>query len=226
MIITITSTFDKRMSNYYFEYQKLKVADFTGCLYTFPVFIFSFTTQINLLQCFQELEKPTLRRMHKVLAKQHFVCFTIYMFIGIFGYLSFPTDDGGASASFIQRYNPIENFPILVVDHLSQIRPSCCSSSSFSLHSPSTLCRPRSPSSFCCAVAARSSHLYGYTCCSLLVSESLNAGLHVAVTFCACVCIIKQINMDKIIGYFSAATSTFVGLSDRRLLTYFRLGSS
>ena len=115
MIVTISSTFDKRMSNYFFEYEKLKLANWAGCLYTFPVFIFSFTTQINLLQCFQELEKPTLRRMHKVLAKQHFICFTIYMFIGIFGYLSFPTDDGGASASFIQRYNPIENFAILIV---------------------------------------------------------------------------------------------------------------
>jgi amino acid permease len=115
MIITIASTFDKTMSNYYFEYDKLKIVTWSGCLYTFPVFIFSFTTQINLLQCFQELEHPTLRRMHKVLAKQHFVCFSIYMFIGIFGYLSFPTDDGGASASFIQRYNPIDHFPILIV---------------------------------------------------------------------------------------------------------------
>ena len=83
-------------------------------MFSFPVFIFSFTTQINLLQCFEELEKPTLRRMHKVLAKQHFICFSIYLFIGVFGYLSFPIDDPNAN-SYIVRYNAVEHLPVLIV---------------------------------------------------------------------------------------------------------------
>ena len=114
MVITVLSTFNDEMSNYYKEYSSLKVFDITGCFATFPVFIFSFTTQINLLQCFEELEKPTLRRMHKVLAKQHFICFTIYLFIGCFGYLSFPIEDE-SSDSYIQRYNPISHFEIMIV---------------------------------------------------------------------------------------------------------------
>jgi amino acid permease len=119
MVVTIVSTFNPDMSNYFLEFDKIKVFELSGALTAFPVFIFSFTTQINLLQCFEELEKPTLRRMHKVLAKQHFVCFTIYLFIGVFGYLSFPLDDPNAN-SFIQRYDPIKHFFVLVVDSAEQ----------------------------------------------------------------------------------------------------------
>ena len=114
MVVTITSTFNHKMSNYYDEFDKIKIVSVGGIMYTFPVFIFSFTTQINLLQCFEELEKATLRRMHKVLAKQHFICFSIYLFIGVFGYLSFPSDDPDVN-SYVERYKPIEHTEILVV---------------------------------------------------------------------------------------------------------------
>ena len=85
-----------------------------GTMDTLPTFIFSFTTQINLLQCFEELEIPTLRRMHKVLAKQHFICFSIYLFIGVFGYLSFPLDDKSFD-DYLQRYDPKTQYAVLVV---------------------------------------------------------------------------------------------------------------
>ena len=114
MVVTIMSTFNPTRSNYYNDFRRVILVDWKGCMFSFPVFIFSFTTQINLLQCFEELEKPTLRRMHKVLAKQHFLCFSLYLFIGVFGYLSFPIDDGIMS-SYIQRYNPIAHMEILVV---------------------------------------------------------------------------------------------------------------
>ena len=53
--------------------------------------------------------------MHKVLAKQHFICFSIYLFIGVFGYLSFPVEDPNAN-SYIQRYDAIQHLPVLIVD--------------------------------------------------------------------------------------------------------------
>ena len=54
--------------------------------------------------------------MHKVLAKQHFICFSIYLFIGVFGYLSFPSDDPNAN-SYVERYKPIDHTEILVVGY-------------------------------------------------------------------------------------------------------------
>jgi hypothetical protein len=42
------------------------------------------------------------------------------------------------------------------------------------------------------------------------IRTPLSPVMHVAVTAMACYCIIKKINMDKIIGYFSSVTSTFV----------------
>lgn len=114
MVLTIMYCFNPNISYYYSEFEHIKSFDFFGCLTTFPVFIFSFTTQINLLQCFSELEIPTLRRMHKVLAKQHFVCFSIYLFIGIFGYLSFPMEDDSFS-TYILRFDAVRNTPVLIV---------------------------------------------------------------------------------------------------------------
>ena len=114
MIVTIVDTFNPNKSAYFRDFSRLSVVNWSGCLFTFPIAIFSFTTQINLLQCFEELERPSLRRMHKVLAKQHFICFTIYLFIGVFGYLSFPVEEPD-SPSYIQRYDPSTHIEILVV---------------------------------------------------------------------------------------------------------------
>jgi len=194
MVVTIVSTFNINMSNYFDEFNDLKLATPIGCMYTFPVFIFSFTTQINLLQCFEELEVPTLRRMHKVLAKQHFICFSIYLFIGLFGYLSFPLDDGFAN-SYLERYQPVNHLPVLVavlllilVIYVAQPFNSlpCKESFEYFLFGSG---KAQSPTWL---------HL------------TISIGMHAAVTFCACLCIINHINMDKILGYFSAASSTFV----------------
>lgn len=114
MVITVVDTFNGDKSDYYKYFDRLSVFNLKGCMFTFPIFIFSFTTQINLLQCFQELERPSLRRMHKVLAKQHFLCFTIFLFIGVFGYLSFPIEDPDSSF-YIQRFDPIKHNEVLIV---------------------------------------------------------------------------------------------------------------
>ena len=123
MIITVVDTFNGDKSDYYKYFDRLSLFNLKGCMFTFPIFIFSFTTQINLLQCYQELEKPSLRRMHKVLAKQHFLCFTIFLFIGVFGYLSFPIEDPDSSF-YIQRFDPVKNNEVLIVYRISDLGSS------------------------------------------------------------------------------------------------------
>lgn len=194
MIVTIRYTFDPTVSNYFAEFDQIKAFEPWGCLTTFPVFIFSFTTQINLLQCFEELDIPTIRRMHKVLAKQHFICFSIYLFIGIFGYLSFPIDDPTAN-SYIQRYDAINNIPVLVAVILLILVIYVAQPFN------SLPCR-ESLEYFLCGSNREPSNA--------LAHYSLAIFMHIVVTVCACLCIIHKINMETIITYFSTASSTFV----------------
>lgn len=63
-----------------------------GTFSTFPLFIFSFTCQQNVLNAFQELNAANPRRMKKVITRQLFLCSVLYCFVGIFGYLTFPDD--------------------------------------------------------------------------------------------------------------------------------------
>ena len=114
LVVTVMGAFSAEKAEYFRDFDHLSIVKWRGVSFTMPIFIFSFMTQINLLQCFEELEKPSLRRMHKVLAKQHFICFSIYLTIGVFGYLSFPKSDDSFS-SYLQRYDPVAHTDILVV---------------------------------------------------------------------------------------------------------------
>ena len=121
MVVTIVYCFDPTSSRYYEDYDSLVAYIPSGCFTTFPVFVFSFTCQMNILQCYEELEIPTLRRMHKVIAKQHFICFAIFLFCGVFGYLSFPIDD--PSINYLVRYDAVRHVTVLIVE-VSSSRPS------------------------------------------------------------------------------------------------------
>ena len=114
LVVTVLGTFNPEKGQYYRDFENLELVKWTGVTFTMPIFIFSFMTQLNLLQCFAELDRPSLRRMHKVLAKQHFICFSIYLIIGVFGYLSFPKEDP-TSSFYLQRYDPIAHTDVLVV---------------------------------------------------------------------------------------------------------------
>ena len=114
MVVTVIATFNESKGEYFKDYDSLSIVKWSGVTFTFPIFVFSFLTQINLLQCFEELEKPSLRRMHKVLAKQHFICFTIFLITGVFGYLSFPKEDK-ITSFYLQRYDPVAHTDILIV---------------------------------------------------------------------------------------------------------------
>jgi len=194
MVVTIRYTFEPTVSHYFADFDHIKAFEPLGCLTTFPVFIFSFTTQINLLQCFEELEIPTIRRMHKVLAKQHFICFSIYLFIGVFGYLSFPIDDPSYN-SYIVRYDAIRNIPVLIAVVLLILVIYVAQPFN------SLPCRESLEYFLCGSNKEPSGDLAHY---------SMAVVMHVVVTACACLCIVNKINMDSIITYFSTASSTFV----------------
>ena len=201
LVVTVLGTFNPEKGQYYRDFENLELVKWTGVTFTMPIFIFSFMTQLNLLQCFAELDRPSLRRMHKVLAKQHFICFSIYLFIGVFGYLSFPVDDPSAN-SYIIRYDAVRHVSVFIVGLADQAVILMIVVIYVAQPFNSLPCRES----------------FEYVLCGSNHGPLPNKthyfsaiAMHAFTTLCACFCIIRQINMDTIIGYFSTASSTFVG---------------
>ena len=74
---------------------------------TFPamaIFIFAFTCQINIPPLYEELQRRSKRRMAAVSRRCMFICVLCYAFIGVAGYVDFPTSQYG---------NILKNYPIL-----------------------------------------------------------------------------------------------------------------
>ena len=88
---------------------------FDGVFTTFPLLIFSYTCQQNVLQAFEELDTPNPRRMKKVVTRQIFLCSCLYIFVGTFGYLTFPLNDSSIQGNLLIHYGVIDHLPILIV---------------------------------------------------------------------------------------------------------------
>ena len=72
--------------------EKIIFFEFSGINTTFPLFLFGYTCQQNVLDAYVELESPSIRRMKKVITRQFLLVSTIYLFIGIFGYINWPVN--------------------------------------------------------------------------------------------------------------------------------------
>ena len=60
-----------------------------GFLTSFPIFVFAYSCQPNLLPIYVELQRPTVPRMHKVIRRSLYFSVTMYLIVAIFGYLTF-----------------------------------------------------------------------------------------------------------------------------------------
>eukprot|EP00501_MAST-03F_sp_TOSAG23-6_P002246 GSMAST32.ASY1.ANO1.2346.1 assembled CDS len=54
-----------------------------------PIMMFAFTCQVNVFQIQNELERPSERRMNKVVNRSVLLTFSLYVLIGLAGYLDF-----------------------------------------------------------------------------------------------------------------------------------------
>jgi len=105
---TYTRNIDQKLDD-------LIYARFTGIPASLPIFIFGFTCQQNVLSCYRELYDPTLRRMTKVITRQIFFSSSIYIMVGVFGYLTFGNNFPDDESNILTRYAQ-KNISILIVN--------------------------------------------------------------------------------------------------------------
>ena len=102
-----TDTIDPRLA-------EVKYVDFTGFTVSLPIFIFGFTCQQNVLSCYREMIRPSLRRMKKVVTRQIFIASSLYLTVGIFGYLTFGNHFSPTEQNILTKYST-KNVPVFVV---------------------------------------------------------------------------------------------------------------
>lgn len=102
-----TKDFDKKWDS--IEYFRV-----SGLIRSVPIFIFGFTCQQNVLSCYRELKSPTIRRMNKVMYRQIFLASAIYLFVGMFGYLTFGSNFSDDEQNILTKYSN-KNISILIV---------------------------------------------------------------------------------------------------------------
>ena len=94
---------------------KIKQFRLAGINTTFPLFLFGYTCQQNVLDAYKELEFPCIRRMKKVITRQFLIVTTIYLFLGIFGYINWPElTPEMKNGNLLSYYKPKSNISVLV----------------------------------------------------------------------------------------------------------------
>jgi amino acid permease len=75
--------------------------------------MFGFTCQNYVLGAYKELEDRSLRRMTKVTTRHIQSCSALYIFIAVFGYITFVNAD--PEKNLLIQYNPSQRLPVLIV---------------------------------------------------------------------------------------------------------------
>eukprot|EP01084_Bolivina_argentea_P025701 47787_1 len=60
-----------------------------GFLSSFPIFVYAYSCQPQVLPIYVELQRRSVRRMHKVIRRSLYFSVTLYVSVGIFGFLTF-----------------------------------------------------------------------------------------------------------------------------------------
>merc|ERR1712151_192066 len=77
---------------------------FTGCFKMLSLAIFAFCCQPNVPSIYTELERKSFRRMEHVSTGAMVLCLTVYLCIGITGFLAFGEATAGNVLQNLQRY--------------------------------------------------------------------------------------------------------------------------
>jgi amino acid permease len=74
--------------------------------------MFGYTCQNYVLIAYKELKFRSKRRMTKVSARHILLCASLYLFVGIFGYLTFP--DSKSKDNLLIQYDPVKRIPFMI----------------------------------------------------------------------------------------------------------------
>eukprot|EP00301_Raphidiophrys_heterophryoidea_P002664 c11241_g1_i1.p1 GENE.c11241_g1_i1~~c11241_g1_i1.p1 ORF type:complete len:262 (-),score=76.65 c11241_g1_i1:926-1711(-) len=70
-------------------------SSFSGPMQAAPIIIFAFSCQLNVFEIYNELEKPTDKRMAKVTNLAMSICLAVYTLMGFFGFVNFQGETCG-----------------------------------------------------------------------------------------------------------------------------------
>jgi len=167
----------------------IEYVNWTGAATTFPLFLFGFTCQNNVLDAYQELQTSNVRRMKKVTTRQFLIVTTIYIMIGLFGYFNYPLKPA-EDLNILQMYNPATHYSALIAIVLLTV----------AIIVPMPLLFK--PMKDCLA-----SLIYPSDPANNWIHYPLSAALVVLNIMLCCYCVVNNIGMNQMLTYVSGVTA-------------------
>ena len=96
------------------KFDQMAYSKLGGIASTLPIFIFGFTCQMNVLTCCRELNNTSVRRMNKTVTREIFIASSLYLLVGVFGYLTFMNDFSDQDENILTKYDQ-KNTPVVIV---------------------------------------------------------------------------------------------------------------
>jgi amino acid permease len=90
IVTTITSVQDLENNGFQNSWGRAQLItlEWYNIIQAVPIIMFAFTCQINVIPIYNELESHSARRMGKVTFRSVMISFTVYLLMGVFGYLN------------------------------------------------------------------------------------------------------------------------------------------
>jgi amino acid permease len=85
-----------------------------GVLNALPIMLFAFSCQLNVYSIQSELEVPTMARMSRIMKGAIAICLSVYLTIGVGGYIEFQTTTKG---NILLNYDPAAE-PVMLIPFL------------------------------------------------------------------------------------------------------------
>ena len=106
------------------KFEELRYFRPGGLSASLPMFIFGFTCQQNVLTCCRELNNTSVRRMSKTVSRHIFISSSMYLLVGVFGYLTFMNEFSEKDENILTKYDS-ENIPVVAVASAKTREPFC-----------------------------------------------------------------------------------------------------
>lgn len=93
------------------NFSSVEMWNFSGTSKTLSIALFAYACHPNVLDIYMELNRPSRRRMNKVLTRGLFLVFLMYILAGLFGYVTFSqainqlTDENNGGMILLANYN-------------------------------------------------------------------------------------------------------------------------
>lgn len=111
-IIIVAYTFDTTLVIMQDSFSKIEYFNWGGTVDSLSIMMFSYTCQNYVLKAYKDLQFRSRRRMMKASFRHVFLVGSLYVFVGVFGYLTFTTNV--PEKNLLIEYNPIKRYPFLI----------------------------------------------------------------------------------------------------------------